>query len=624
MITPEQKLVADAASPEAAKRAKATDKMGKQMEESYNLSEAASFAFTPILLALTTDSSKPVRVNVFYALSYAFGFPVEQEPGQEGITRAQVIDAILPGLSDKEASVRVAAAGALGQQRAPEGIPALLKALDDPAATNEAIWALGNIGVYSTDIAGKLLGLLPSGSRVTQEKILEALAGVTLEKKVEIEALLPFFESNDDMVRIALTSPLHSAAVNSPGLLDFAIPVLLKAAKDKHFRVRSNVMQLLGVMQVEEALPLFISALNDHDTVWGALTGLQRAPSLAVKLMPQLCKFIGIHHDEEQNACEALGNIGADAAQVVPFLIKTLKMGKASWDGKDVLTALAGIGTDEAMEAVREAAEAGNKDAKALLGEAPDEATEAEWGDQFLSSTAFTAVRQAAESAFPGVPHAEWGTPEWHRLPRWEYGFPEDGLDLSPIAWIERRYPVGAAIPHGHILTVALSNLYDMSVETITAAAADPKMSSGIGIELSTRIALRDGDDLDEWMPSWVVDSVSGLVKYVQETGRGFWYGHYSEFTDPNSPIPGIAFTFDPSFGQIRSRSGTIDILQIVLLTRDETDLCAAQQTSRHFLEVFEETYPDAVNVIGRPSILDTPGNRERILALAAAETADA
>ncbi len=613
--TSEKQLIENATSEDTAKRSRATDKMGKQLEESYNLSSAASHAFTPTLLALTGDRSAVVRQNVFYALSYAYDFPVTFEPGQDGVTRAQIVSAILTGLSDKEGKVRAAAAGAIGMQRAPEGIPILLAGLDDPAMTNDAIWALGTIGVYSEEIVTRLLGVLETAEHQTSIAILDALAEIKPKTESEIAALLPLFDSPHDLVRIKLATTLYMiATADNAHIFKSAVPILLQRAKQEHFKVRSEALRALGALQVEDAFPLLEAGLRDVDLQWGALSGLADAPAMAARLVPQICEFIGIHNDNEGVACRALGNLGADGAQAVPFLKKVLASGKAEFDGRDVLAALAVIGTEDSLQIVREAADGGNRHAMEIMGKEPEAVSYA--FDQ-QSWSAFSAVRRAAESVFPGLPAATWGSPEWHKLPRWEYGDPVGDMDLSPLAWIERRYPMDAAIPHGHILSFGLSNLYDMSAETVAAAAASPEMPSGLGIELSLRVALDENTDLDAWMPQWAVDQLQNLVGYQRESGNRFWYGHYNEDPAPDSHTPGLAFTFDPSFEQISSASGKIDILQIVLLTRDEVELCAAQRTASHFLEVFESLYPDAVNVIGRPSILDTPGTRERILELA-------
>ena len=243
-----------------------------------------------------------------------------------------------------------------------------------------------------------------------------------------------------------------------------------------------------------------------------------------------------------------------------------------------------------------------------------------------LYYTADSALRRAAYEAFGEREGTQVGEPDWQQLPAWELPGPPERLPnypnqegLAPVVQIQRRMLMDKPIPHGHFLAFGLSDLYNYTNAAYEAARADENLVSGMGIELSLRLQPSPDTELAPWFPEWVLKLFQQEMSYVLTSQRVLLDGHWVRFRPgpSTSTLAGLACVWDPSFDSVQSGSGIINVVQLVLLTPDEVDLCEHHQTSKHLVEAMRETNPDLVSTPGRPSILMSSSVRERIRQLA-------
>jgi suppressor of fused-like protein len=128
---------------------------------------------------------------------------------------------------------------------------------------------------------------------------------------------------------------------------------------------------------------------------------------------------------------------------------------------------------------------------------------------------------------------------------------------------------------HWHLVTFGLSELYEKQ-------SADAEVS-GWGFELTFRLArdhdhargaARDTDGGGE-CPTWPVQFLQTLARYVFNTGAVFDEGHHiamgGPITTSGSPaLTGLVFTKDPRLPQLRTPNGSVKFIQAICVTREE------------------------------------------------------
>ncbi len=163
----------------------------------------------------------------------------------------------------------------------------------------------------------------------------------------------------------------------------------------------------------------------------------------------------------------------------------------------------------------------------------------------------------------------------------------EDPLDGVSI------YDSQKDIFHRHLVSYGMSELY------YNEEAAGGEFSKW-GFEFTFRLKpfAEDGDD-----PTWVVNLMNNLARYVIKSGK--WFEEY-HVIPANGPIRlsstaqinivGVAFVSDPELGKIQTPHGEVSFLQMVGLTANEmnriTSASSAYDEVKKVLDEMKTTNP--------------------------------
>lgn len=163
----------------------------------------------------------------------------------------------------------------------------------------------------------------------------------------------------------------------------------------------------------------------------------------------------------------------------------------------------------------------------------------------------------------------------------------EDPLDGVSI------YDSQKDIFHRHLVSYGMSELY------YNEEAAGGEFSKW-GFEFTFRLKPfdEDGDD-----PTWVVNLMNNLARYVIKSGKWFEEYHVIPANGPirlNSTaeinIVGVAFVSDPELGKIQTPHGEVSFLQMVGLTANEmnriTSASSAYDEVKKVLDEIKTTNP--------------------------------
>lgn len=148
-------------------------------------------------------------------------------------------------------------------------------------------------------------------------------------------------------------------------------------------------------------------------------------------------------------------------------------------------------------------------------------------------------------------------------------------------------YQSEAASTHHHLITFGFSDLFEKTTD-------DPE-ASGFGFELTLRLT---GPFDPKSPPSWAMNFLQNLGRYVFETGNVFGPGHTMPLNGPicgdsATKIEAITFVEDPQLPPLDTPNGKVNFLQIVGLTLDELEaverwnaraFCALRSQSDPFL----------------------------------------
>lgn len=146
---------------------------------------------------------------------------------------------------------------------------------------------------------------------------------------------------------------------------------------------------------------------------------------------------------------------------------------------------------------------------------------------------------------------------------------------------------------HRHLVSYGMSELY------YNEEAAGGEFSKW-GFEFTFRLKpfAEDGDD-----PTWVVNLMNNLARYVIKSGKWFEEYHVIPANCPirlNSTaeinIVGVAFVSDPELGKIQTPHGEVSFLQMVGLTANEmnriTSASSAYDEVKKVLDEMKTTNP--------------------------------
>lgn len=146
---------------------------------------------------------------------------------------------------------------------------------------------------------------------------------------------------------------------------------------------------------------------------------------------------------------------------------------------------------------------------------------------------------------------------------------------------------------HRHLVSYGMSELY------YNEEAAGGEFSKW-GFEFTFRLKpfAEDGED-----PTWVVNLMNNLARYVIKSGKWFEEYHVIPANGPirlNSTaeinIVGVAFVSDPELGKIQTPHGEVSFLQMVGLTANEmnriTSASSAYDEVKKVLDEMKTTNP--------------------------------
>ena len=146
---------------------------------------------------------------------------------------------------------------------------------------------------------------------------------------------------------------------------------------------------------------------------------------------------------------------------------------------------------------------------------------------------------------------------------------------------------------HRHLVSYGMSELY------YNEEAAGGEFSKW-GFEFTFRLKpfAEDGDD-----PTWVVNLMNNLARYVIKSGKWFEEFHVIPANGPirlNSTaeinIVGVAFVSDPELGKVQTPHGEVSFLQMVGLTANEmnriTSASSAYDEVKKVLDEIKITNP--------------------------------
>lgn len=162
-------------------------------------------------------------------------------------------------------------------------------------------------------------------------------------------------------------------------------------------------------------------------------------------------------------------------------------------------------------------------------------------------------------------------------------------------------YKSDLAPAHWHFISYGMSELY-------TKESDNPELS-GFGIEFTFRLGRAA---TEEKPPTWVLNFLQNLARYVFQTGNVFNVGHRMDIKGPialehETEIRAIAFTQDPQLGAIETPHGYLKFVQIVGITLDELKIMQ-QWTTADLLAILSADNPLLVTDLARKSLLNEPG----------------
>ena len=159
--------------------------------------------------------------------------------------------------------------------------------------------------------------------------------------------------------------------------------------------------------------------------------------------------------------------------------------------------------------------------------------------------------------------------------------------------------------PHWHYVTYGFSDLYGEEVDEAEDA------QRGYGFELTFRLAMPSGTAPDAEPPTWPLNLLQNLARYVFDSGNAFAAGHWMPANGPiatvtSTALTELAFVADPELPAIGTECGQVAFLQVVGLTADELDLVKRWNT-RGVLQTMGPHMPLFITDLDRASLHADP-----------------
>ncbi len=231
----QQAIVADLASPEAARRLSAA----RALRELGDHAALAAPEAVPPLLGLLDDGDPRIRAEAVTALG--------------SLKASAALAGVLARLRDGVPEVRVAAAEALGRIGDPSARDGLLAALSDEQASHWAAWSLGELGLHDA---------LPSICSMVGQRGLRQPSWAAIRKLAtvaDLDLLGKVFGTTTDYVdRLVLA---EIAGLTGPGAVD----KLIDGLQNRREGVRGTVAVGLSWCNDPRAGTALIGALGDRE-----------------------------------------------------------------------------------------------------------------------------------------------------------------------------------------------------------------------------------------------------------------------------------------------------------------------------------------------------------------------
>ncbi len=211
--------------------------------------------------------------------------------------------------------------------------------------------------------------------------------------------------------------------------------------------------------------------------------------------------------------------------------------------------------------------------------------------DGETGTAGWDAINAALRALYPGQEPRHYGTPMSHTLGG------DDPLDGISVYWSEAPHP------HWHYVTYGFSELYDKQ--------SDDPQESGFGFELTFRLAAEAGEGRDGAPPTWPLNLLQNMARYVFSSGNVFEAGHHLDANGPIALDTGtrlrhLAFAADPRLPAIDTPNGRLHFLQMVGLTDDE--MAAVRRWSTlGVLGALAPAMPSWITALARESLLLDP-----------------
>lgn len=129
-------------------------------------------------------------------------------------------------------------------------------------------------------------------------------------------------------------------------------------------------------------------------------------------------------------------------------------------------------------------------------------------------------------------------------------------------------YRVAQPEPHWHYVGYGLSDLFGEQ------DGPDEYGDSGYGFELTFRLADPQAMTAEE-PPTWPINLLNNLGRYVQSTGNCFDANHHMDLggriaVAEETDLTAIGFVLDPDLGEIETPSGKVRFIQLFGLTAED------------------------------------------------------
>lgn len=164
-------------------------------------------------------------------------------------------------------------------------------------------------------------------------------------------------------------------------------------------------------------------------------------------------------------------------------------------------------------------------------------------------------------------------------------------------------YHVASPRPHWHYVTYGFSELF--------AKESDDAEVSGFGFELTFRLALPAGAGADTAPPTWPLNLLQNLARYVFDTGNAFAQGHHLNANGPiavdhPTRLRHLVFMHDPQLPPRMTPHGALAFLQVIGLTDPEMDAVTRWNTEA-VLRALAPAMPWWITELERGDALDDP-----------------